>query len=189
MRMLPTSPRLRKLTSEILTFGAVGMAGLVVDVGVFNALRFAGPGLLEDKPLTAKVISVIVATMVTYFGNRTLTWRDRARGKRSREVVLFFALNGAGMAVALGCLAISHYLLGLTSPLADNISANGVGLVLGTAFRFWSYRTFVFHPAPQDVTKEVGTPSSMTSVVATPSPFETTSSEPATWQSITPTVN
>jgi len=49
-----------------------------------------------------------------------------------------------GMVIALACLAISHYALGLTSMLADNISANGVGLVLGTSFRFWSYRTFVF---------------------------------------------
>jgi hypothetical protein len=48
------------------------------------------------------------------------------------------------MLIAWACLAISHYLLGLTGPLADNISANGFGLVLGTVFRFWSYRKFVF---------------------------------------------
>jgi len=133
-----------RLVREVLTFGAVGLAGFVVDVGLFNALRYLGPGVLEDKPLTAKVISVLVATLVTYAGNRAITWRGRPRGKRSREIALFFALNGAGMAIALGCLAISHYVLGLTSPLADNIAANGVGLVLGTAFRFWSYRTIVF---------------------------------------------
>ncbi|MGZ4722528.1 MAG: GtrA family protein, partial [Oryzihumus sp.] len=34
------------------------------------------------------------------------------------------------------------------SPLADNISANGVGLVLGTLFRFWAYRRFVFSENP-----------------------------------------
>ncbi len=28
--------------------------------------------------------------------------------------------------------------------LADNISAMVVGMTLGTVFRFWSYRTFVF---------------------------------------------
>jgi hypothetical protein len=28
--------------------------------------------------------------------------------------------------------------------LADNISANVIGLGLGTLFRFWSYRKFVF---------------------------------------------
>jgi hypothetical protein len=51
------------------------------------------------------------------------------------------------MLIAVACLAVSHYLLGLTSPLADNISANAVGLVLGMLFRFWSYRTFVFRRA------------------------------------------
>jgi len=42
------------------------------------------------------------------------------------------------------CLAVSHYALGFTSPLADNIAANVVGLGLATAFRFWSYRRWVF---------------------------------------------
>ena len=44
----------------------------------------------------------------------------------------------------MACLAISHYALGFTSPLADNIAANVVGLGLATAFRFWSYRRWVF---------------------------------------------
>jgi putative flippase GtrA len=137
--------RWRSLARELVTFGIVGLAGLVVDVGVFNALRYAGePGLLADKPLTAKVLSVVAATMVTYLGNRHLTWRDRPWGDRRREYVIFFALNGVGMSLAVACLGVSHYLLGLTSPLADNLSANVVGLVLGTAFRFWAYRRFVF---------------------------------------------
>ena len=52
--------------------------------------------------------------------------------------------NVAGMVIALACLGLSHYVLDLRSPLADNISANGVGLILGTLFRFWAYRRFVF---------------------------------------------
>ena len=54
--------------------------------------------------------------------------------------------------IALTCLATSHYLLGLTSTLADNLSANGVGLALGTAFRFWAYPRFVFcRTAPEEL--------------------------------------
>jgi len=49
-----------------------------------------------------------------------------------------------GMAIALGCLWISHHLLGYTSLFADNISTNVVGLALGTAFRFVLYRYWVF---------------------------------------------
>jgi len=37
---------------------------------------------------------------------------------------------------------------GFDSRLADNLSKNGVGLVLGTAFRFWSYRQIVFRKQP-----------------------------------------
>ncbi|MDQ3485012.1 MAG: GtrA family protein [Actinomycetota bacterium] len=143
--------RVRRLAHEVAKFGIVGGLGFIVDVGLFNLLRFAGdPGVLEHKPLTAKGISVAVATVVTYLGNRHWTWRDRARSGTRREVSLFFLLNGIGMLIAVGCLAFSHYVLDLRSPLADNISANVVGLVFGMVFRFWGYRTFVFKRHPDE---------------------------------------
>jgi putative flippase GtrA len=135
----------RTLVREIAKFGIVGLIALVVDVGLFNLLRYAGgEGPFYDRPLTAKVISVIAATTVAYFGNRFWTFRHRGRTGMGREYALFFLLNGIGMLIALSCLWFSHYALGLTSPLADNISANVVGLALGTIFRFWSYRRWVF---------------------------------------------
>jgi hypothetical protein len=56
---------------------------------------------------------------------------------------------------------VSHYALGFTSVLADNISGNVIGLGLGTLFRFTFYRLWVFaphrgEPAPA-VFPEVGT--------------------------------
>jgi putative flippase GtrA len=99
---------------------------------------------MHDRPLTAKVISTILATSVAFAGNRQWTFRHRERAGLRREYMLFFVLNAVGLAIALSCLGVSHYLLDFTSPLADNISANGVGMVLGTMFRFWSYRKFVF---------------------------------------------
>jgi len=139
------------LVRELGAFGVVGLTGYAVDVGVFNLLRYAGdPGVLEHKPLTAKVISVVVATLVTYLGNRHWTWRGRPRRRVHREATMFVVVNMVGLAISLVCLAVSHYLLGYTSALADNISANGVGLVLGTSFRFWGYRTHVFPREPVD---------------------------------------
>jgi putative flippase GtrA len=145
--------RARRLLREVVQFGIVGGVAFVVDVAVFNALRvdtgwWSAP--LSHKPITAKVISVCVATLVAYAGNRHWTWRDRPRRGMRREVALYALLNLVGMLVAVACLATSHYLLDLTSALADNISANGVGLVLGTAFRFWSYRRWVFPYANPD---------------------------------------
>lgn len=141
--------RLRLLVAEALKFGVVGGIGFVIDVGLFNFLQYAGdPSLLEHRPLTAKAISVTAATVVTYLGNRHWTWSHRERTGTRREVPLFLLFNGVGMVISLACLAVSHYLLDLRSPLADNLSANGVGLVLGMMFRFWSYRTFVFRRRP-----------------------------------------
>ena len=147
--------RLGHLVREVLKFGVVGLVALVTDVGVFNLLRYAGgDGPLHDKPLTAKTISVVIATTVAYFGNRYWPCRHRGRSGLGREYVLFFVLNAIGLGIALGCLAFSHYVLDLTSALADNISANVVGLVLGTLFRFWSYRRFVFLEVAEDLVPE-----------------------------------
>lgn len=155
---LGVSAAVHRLAREIAKFGVVGLVAFVVDVGVFNLLRLGAPGalggMLDEKPLTAKTVSTIVATTVAYFGNRHWTFRHRGRSSLRREYVLFFALNGVGLLIALTCLGVSHYLLGFTSPLADNISANVVGLGLGTLFRFWSYRRFVFPELDQELREE-----------------------------------
>ncbi len=136
------------LAREVAKFGIVGAISFVIDVGLFNILLYAGP--LEGKPLTAKVVSVAVATTFAYFGNRFWTFRHRGRTNMGREYALFFLLNGVAMVIAVACLWVSHYLLGLDSALADNISANVIGLALGTLFRFWSYRKWVFPAIPQE---------------------------------------
>lgn len=131
--------RLSSLVRELMKFGVVGVVAFVVDVGLFNLVLH-----LTDKPLTSKTVGVVVATTVSYAGNRNWTFRRRGRYAVRREYALFFLLNGVGLAIALACLATSHYLLGFTSVLADNIAANVIGLGLGTVFRFWAYRRWVF---------------------------------------------
>jgi putative flippase GtrA len=130
-----------RLKAEVAKFGAIGLIAYVIDVGIFNLLLHNS---LSGKPLTAKTISAIVATTFAYFGNRFWTFKSRARTSYRREYLLFVLLNGIGMGIQLTCLAMSHYLFGFTSTLADNISGNGFGLILGTLFRFWSYRKWVF---------------------------------------------
>jgi putative flippase GtrA len=133
---------------EMVKFGAVGLLAFVVDLYVYNVLRTGvwpvDDAPLHDKPLLSKVISVAVATVVAWLGNRYWTFRHRRRSAPRAEFVLFVVMNIGGLAIALGCLWFSHYLLDLTSPLADNISGNVIGLGLGTLFRFWAYRQFVF---------------------------------------------
>jgi putative flippase GtrA len=143
---------------EIAKFGAVGAIAFVVDFGVFNLLRsgiIGGEHGLAEKPLTAKTISVIIATIVAWLGNRYWTFRHRRRASRRREFALFGIMNVGGLAISLACLGVSHYVLGLTSALADNIAGNVLGLGLGTLFRFWAYRRFVFTEEP-GFTEELG---------------------------------
>jgi putative flippase GtrA len=128
---------------ELVTFLGVGGAAYVVDVTVFNVL-LSMPPFSTWHPWVARCLAVAVAMLMTYVGNRQITWRGRVGADRRREITLFVVFNLVGLAISVACLVVSHDALGLTSRLADNISANVVGLVLGTAFRFWSYRRFVF---------------------------------------------
>lgn len=144
------SLRDRLLNHEVLSFLAVGGAGYVVDVGAFNTLRNTMPTAALD-PSISKVLAVIVAMIVTYVGNSMFTWRGETVNTRRREIVLFVLFNAIGLGLSVVTLVLSHDVLGLTSTLADNISANVVGLALGTAFRYWSYKRFVFEPKVEDM--------------------------------------
>ncbi len=141
------------LRNELGKFGVIGFIAFLIDLVIFNFLRFAGgEGVLFDRPLTAKVLSVLVATTFAFAGNRHWTFKERSRSTIRRQYTMFFVFNVIGMAISLACLGISHYVLGFESALADNISANFVGLILGTVFRFWGYHNWVF--PTQDATVE-----------------------------------
>jgi putative flippase GtrA len=137
--------RIRRNLRQLIKFGVVGLGGFVADVGGFNLLRFAGgEGPLYDYPLTAKVISTALGIVVAWLGHRYWTFSEGRRLRVHHEFMLFVAVCLGGLAITLGCLWVSHYALQLTSALADNISANVIGLGLATAFRFWAMRTHVF---------------------------------------------
>jgi putative flippase GtrA len=146
---------LSQLAREGLKFLAVGGCGVITDVGLFNLLMFGGgEGPLHDRPLTAKTLSMVAATIVTYTGNRLWTFRHRQRTGLAREYSLFFLLSGIGLLIGLACLATSRYLLDLEGPLADNVSANLIGLGLASLFRFFAYRRWVFREASDQVAPE-----------------------------------
>lgn len=134
---------------EMLKFGTVGAVAFVVDVGLFNLLTSdlwfgSGAPPLDGHEKMAKIISASTATVVAWLGNRYWSFRHRRQSSRGREFLTFVLMNVIAMGIAVLCLAISHDVLGLTSKLADNVSGNLIGIGLGTLFRFWAYRTFVF---------------------------------------------
>lgn len=151
---LPASPAAVRLARRlyatvvryVLKFGVVGLVGYVVDVGLFNLLRVgvAGDGHFFQGPIGAKIVSTTVAILVNWFGNRYWTFREHRRKNIALELFEFAVVSAGGLLIGLGCIAFSHYVLGLDSLLADNIAGNVVGLALGTAFRFALYRYWVY---------------------------------------------
>jgi putative flippase GtrA len=138
----------RRLIAQLARFGVVGAVGFVVDTLLFTVLRTTvlRPEDVAAGPIIAKVVSTAVAILVNWLGNRHWTFRDQRRSATAKEGAEFVVVSLGGLGIALGCLGVSHYLLGFTSAFADTVSGNVVGLVLGTAFRFWLYRVWVYRP-------------------------------------------
>jgi len=136
----------RALIHEIAKFGVVGAVAYVVTFVVSNALRFGPPGL---GPVTSLGIAMMIAATFSYFANRHWTWRHRARIGLRREYSTFIGLSAVGFLLTELPVVVSEYVLDLHSPLAYNIAGNVIGTALGTIWRFWSFKRWVFlEPEP-----------------------------------------
>ncbi|GAA2059586.1 hypothetical protein GCM10009801_00410 [Streptomyces albiaxialis] len=142
--------RAERLVREVAKFGAVGAVGFLVNVAIYNLCTLSF-GL---APVRSGVISQTVAIATNYLGNRYWTYRHIDKSRIQRETTLFFLFSGIALVLENGILALSHYGFGFESHLADNIAKNVVGLGIGTVFRFWSYRTWVFKVAAHEEHEE-----------------------------------
>src|SRR5215813_7342209 len=131
--------RVRHLVPELAKFGVVGATGSVVDLGG-SALLY---GHFHLGPITSKAIALTAACVVTYLGSRFWTFRHRENQALWRELGLFTFLNGVGLFIAEAVIAITAYAFGSSDQIAYNL-ASIIGTGLGTIFRFWAYRKWVF---------------------------------------------
>jgi len=128
--------RFRHLIHEGGKFLVVGGIGAVVTIGGASALQ----GIGEYKAVT---ISTIVATIVTFLGNRHWTFRHREGQGAAHETIMFFILNGVGLIIYYVVIWLIKDVAGMTGSLwylAELILGTG----LGTLFRFWSYRKWIW---------------------------------------------
>jgi putative flippase GtrA len=139
---------MRTLLSQFVRVGAVGLVGLVIDVGLFNLLRATvlSPAHVHEGALWATFASTSVAIVFNWIGNRYWTFRHERRAHWVREGFEFVLVSIGGLLIALACVWFSEHVLGLHSLLSDNVAKNVVGLALGTIFRFTFYRLWVFNP-------------------------------------------
>lgn len=148
--------RFQGILHELGKFGVVGAVAYLVDTGVYALLLTVGM-----ETLFAKSIATVIAATLAFIGNRFWTWRHRPRSSLTKEYLLYFGFNAAGLGIQLATLGITHYGLGsvwpfFTTPLADLIFAQIIGNGIATVFRFWAYRRFVFTarvPAHAEVTR------------------------------------
>lgn len=133
----------RLLIKEITAFGVIGILNLVLDTVLFNLLLAWNKGL---GPNSASLISTTVCTLLAYFGNRHLSFSHRARTGFARESSFFFAVNIVALVGQQLILALFSYPLHYKDDtLVMNIVRLGT-IGLGTIFRFWAYKRFVFLP-------------------------------------------
>ncbi len=144
---------------EMVKFIMVGGTTYVVDISVFTLLKTT---VLAPKPVTAKIIAVLVATILSYVLNREWSFRTRGGRERHHEAALFFVICGVGLMINAIPLWISRYVLDLQVPeaslltqeIADFVSANVIGTLLAMVFRWWAFRKYAFpeengrRPAP-----------------------------------------
>ncbi len=135
--------RFDRLVREMAKFGAVGGAGLLVNLLVFNLVR----GATDLQVVRASVIATVVAICSNYIGFRYFTYRDRDKSGRTKELTLFLLFSAVGLVIENGVLYTATYGFGLDSPLQSNVF-KFVGIGIATLFRFWSYRTWVFRTLP-----------------------------------------
>lgn len=147
---------------ELLKFGIVGAITFMIDTAVFYTLKLS---ILSPKPVTAKIIAVAVATVLSYVLNREWSFRRRGGRERHHEATLYFVISLLSVAMYAAPLWISRYVLHLEVPytsrgvqeVADFVSGQIVGLLVGMAFRWWAFRKWVF-PHPHGSTRGLDLP-------------------------------
>ncbi len=133
---------IRMLWREVAKFGVVGAVAWVIDSGIYLYLM---NGPMHSGEVWAKGWATVVASIFSWAANRYWTFRHRKQANMGREVALFMVMNAIGLLISAGCVAFAKYVLDLNSKTALFIAGSVVGLVLGTIFRYFAYRFWVFN--------------------------------------------
>jgi putative flippase GtrA len=89
---LINNPRER---TRFLRFAAVGVTGAVVDFSVFNLLT----SVFHLEGVIAQSISFVVAVINNFLWNRYWTYPDSRSKSLKRQLLQFFVVNVAGLAI------------------------------------------------------------------------------------------
>lgn len=136
---------------ELIKFALVGGTTFVVDMAVYYALSLT---VLEHKPVIAKIISGVLATILSYVLNREWAFKNRGGRRVHHEALLFFGISGIGVALQAAPLWFANNVFSLRENLGtlelavvDFVLGFIIGNLLQMGFRFWALRKFAFPEA------------------------------------------
>ncbi|MGA8847202.1 MAG: GtrA family protein [Nocardioides sp.] len=155
------SDRWRHLLGEVWRFFAVAQAATWVSILLFNiALHgwLIGDPLFPDQAIGVYVVANSIGMIISYHGARGWVFPHRPPQQADGGWTAYVIINIAAMALPVGCLVVSRHVLGLEDALADNLSANGIGLVLAFGARFYLFKRYVFRRPFEPVRSGVHTP-------------------------------
>src|SRR3954453_17812826 len=141
--------RARRVFGEALKFSAVNVVATAVAVLLFNALvhglpTLYGPGPLHHYPVMTYFVANTFGMLISFYGSRSYAFKHRLPTGPGGGLVNYAIVNFASFVIPMACLWVTRNVFDWSSALADNVSANVVGAVLGTLVRFWLFRRFVF---------------------------------------------
>jgi putative flippase GtrA len=136
----PTEPdKVRLLAEKLprpLRFLAVGGLGLLTDITFFTLILMHWP-----HPLFARLLSLGVATLVTWRLNRALTF-DRSGRRQAKEALRYAAVTATAQGTSYAVFAVLTYTVFAWLPQAALV----IGAAAGTLISYNGHRLFAFAP-------------------------------------------
>lgn len=139
VRPAGTDDPLRRLAEYLprpIRFLGVGSLGLITDLGTFSALI-----AVFDRPLVVRLVSIAVATVVTWRLNRALTFD--ASGRRQHHEAMRYAIVTA-LAQGLSYCVFAALVLTVLGPIPQ--AALLIGAAIAAGFSYLGHRLFAFAP-------------------------------------------
>ncbi len=127
-------------------FLTVGALGLITDLGSFTLILHLGV-----PPLIARLISLSVATLVTWRLNRALTF-DRSGRRQHREAARYAAVTSVAQGTSYAVFAFMTLTFLSSQPQAAII----IGAACGALISYNGHRLFAFAPVTQTHVPEIG---------------------------------
>ena len=139
----PAPPAQRHIGAQIPAFAAIGFFGYIVDA----AITYAGAKYLGLSPEIARPPGFIIATIVNFALNRSITFRH-SRAPLFRAFLRYCAVASVGLAVNYAVYSACVFLaprlgIGVTPAILPLFVAAGSGAAMVLTFigfRFFAFR-------------------------------------------------